>query len=201
MKAAFALLFDHRVHNTVKKLAVEMHQKYRIGFAGSQLPPHVSLKQPFLISDLPAIEAFFDHFAASIDPVDITFPSVGGPGDAPVLWLEVEENEILRNLHLRLNRELAEWFPNANTQAPYDGADYMFHLTVALGPPAPFDDELVSLYRSIASALGKREFVLRTTSRYLGLFYYDEDKIVPGSFITYKILPLGEQVEPSAGTG
>jgi len=52
MKATFAFLFDHEVHNVVRKLAVEVHQNYRVGLAGSQLPPHVSLKQPFSIPDL-----------------------------------------------------------------------------------------------------------------------------------------------------
>ena len=85
MKAAFALLVDHEVHNIVRKLAVEVHQNYRVGLAGSQLPPHVSLKQPFLISDLRAVETYFDQLAGSIEPVVLTFPRIGGPADAPVL--------------------------------------------------------------------------------------------------------------------
>jgi 2'-5' RNA ligase len=117
MKATFALLLDHEVHNVVRKLAVEVHQHYRVGLAGSQLPPHVSLKQPFPIPDLRAVEAYFDQFARSIDPVALTFPRIGGPGGAPVLWLEVEETEIVRHLHTRMNQELAERFPD--TQAPF----------------------------------------------------------------------------------
>src|SRR5438067_975219 len=35
MKATFALLVDHEVHNVVRKLAVEVHQTYRVGLAGS----------------------------------------------------------------------------------------------------------------------------------------------------------------------
>ena len=78
MKATFALLFDHHVHNVVRKLAIEVHQTYRVGLAGSQLPPHVSLKQPFAIPDLPAIETYFDVFARSIEPVALTFSRIGG---------------------------------------------------------------------------------------------------------------------------
>jgi hypothetical protein len=72
MKATVALLLDHDVHNVIRKLAVEVHQKYQIGLAGSQLPPHVSLKQPFSIPSLPPVEAYFDQLAKSIDPVALT---------------------------------------------------------------------------------------------------------------------------------
>jgi 2'-5' RNA ligase len=184
MKATFALLLDHEVHNVVRKLAVEVHQTYHIGLAGSQLPPHVSLKQPFLIPDLSAVETYFDQLARSIAPVTLTLPRIGGPGDAPVLWLEVEETEALRHLHTRINQELAEQFPE--TQAPFDGLAYHFHLTVALGGAS------ASVYQSIAAELESCAVVLRTIARHLVLFYYDDDQISPGSFLTYKILPLGK---------
>jgi 2'-5' RNA ligase len=182
MKATFALLLDHEVHNVVRKLAVEVHQAYHIGLAGSQLPPHVSLKQPFLIPDLSAIEAYFDQLAKSIDPVLLTFPRIGGPGNAPVLWLEVEETETLRQLHTRINQELAEQFPD--TQAPFDGLSYHFHLTVALGGASS------SMYQSIVAELESGNVALQAIARHLVLFYYDDDQILPGSFLTYKILPL-----------
>jgi hypothetical protein len=35
MKATFALLIDHHVHNVVRKLAVEIHHTYHTGLAGS----------------------------------------------------------------------------------------------------------------------------------------------------------------------
>jgi 2'-5' RNA ligase len=182
MKAAFALLVDHEVHNIVRKLAIEAHQNYQVGLAGSQLPPHVSLKQPFLISDLRAVEAYFDQLAASIEPVVLTFLRIGGPDDAPVLWLEVEESVTLRHLHSRINQELAERF--SNTQAPFDGPAYHFHLTIALGKdPDP-------VYQSITTEFAYREFALRTIARHVVLFYYDDDQISPGSFLSYKILPL-----------
>jgi 2'-5' RNA ligase len=110
-----------------------------------------------------------------------------------VLWLEVEETDTLRQLHTRINQEVADRFPN--TQAPFDGPAYHFHLTIALG------GQPSSLYQSMAAALASRQIALRTTARHLVLFYYDEDQIALGSFLTYKILPLGTtKVHPrSAG--
>lgn len=186
MRATFALLFDHEVHNLVRKLAVEVHQKYRVGLGGSQLPPHVSLKQPFRITDLPAVEAYFDQLAASLEPVVLTFTHIGGPGDAPVLWLEMDESEALRELHTRINQELAERFPN--TDAAFDGDVYHFHLTIALGDLS----DSAYAYQRIATELASRKVALRTVARHLVLIYYDAEPISPGSFLTYKILPLGK---------
>ncbi|HEX4204437.1 MAG TPA: 2'-5' RNA ligase family protein [Ktedonobacteraceae bacterium] len=183
MKATFALLLDHHVHNMVRKLAVEVHHAYQTGLAGSQLPPHVSLKQPFLIADLPALEAYFDQLAKSINPLLLSFPRIGGPGNAPVLWLEVEETETLRQLHTRINQELAERF--SETQAPFDGPAYHFHLTIAL------DRASSSVYQSMVAELESRNVAFQATARHLALFYYDDDQFGPASFLTYKILPLG----------
>lgn len=187
MKATIALLLDHHVHNVARKLAVEVHQTYQIGFAGSQLPPHVSLKQPFSIPTLSAIEAYVDQLAESIDPVALTFPRLGGPGNAPVLWLEVEETPILRSLHTRVNQEVAERFPG--TQAPFDGPDYRFHLTIALGGAS------TSVYQTMIAEFASRNVAFRAVARHLVLFYYDDDQISPGSFLTYKILTLGKTEE------
>ena len=94
----------------------------------------------------------------------------------------MEESETLRHLHTRINQELAERF--SNTQASFDGPDYHFHLTIALGrDPDP-------VYRSIIMELASREIALDTIARQVVLFYYDDDQISPGSFLTYKILPI-----------
>ena len=56
MKAALALLADRDVHNFVRKLAWDIHQKYHTGTLHCRLPSHISLKQPFAISNLAALE-------------------------------------------------------------------------------------------------------------------------------------------------
>lgn len=134
--------------------------------------------------DLAAIEASFDHLARSIDPFPLTFPRIGGPGDAPALWLEVDETETLRGLHTRINQELAARFQE--TQAPFDGPAYHFHLSIALGGASS------ALYRSMVAKLASQYVALQIIARHLALFYYDDDQISPGSFLTYKILPLGK---------
>ena len=41
MRAAFALLVDHRVHNDMRKLAVDLHARYGTGLLAAVLPPHI----------------------------------------------------------------------------------------------------------------------------------------------------------------
>ena len=71
MKAALALLANTEVHNFVRQLAWTIHQKYHIGLETSRLPPHVSLKQPFAVSDLAALETYMRELADSITPVEV----------------------------------------------------------------------------------------------------------------------------------
>jgi 2'-5' RNA ligase len=188
MRAAIALLVDHQIHNFMRKLAVEFHRRYETGFLGALLPPHISLKQPFQVMDLPAMETYFDELAKSIAPFEIrltglelqaaTFQSK----EYGILWLGVEESETLRDLHERINRELAERFEN--TGAPFDGAEYTFHATVAIGGQPPH------VYREFYDTLGSKGLAFSYVAREIAMFYYD-DAGLPGTYITYRIQPIG----------
>jgi 2'-5' RNA ligase len=129
MKATFALLVDHNVHNFIRKLAVDIHAKYQTGFLASLLPPHVSLKQPFEVARLAKLVAYFDQLAKTIEPFEITLThldlsitSLNGNDELGILWLDVLETSTLRDLHNRVNRELTESFEH--TEAAHDGAEY-----------------------------------------------------------------------------
>lgn len=130
MKATFALLANTEIHNLVRKLAWEAHQKYRTGMIDCRLPPHISLKQPFHIADLAALEAYMSALARSITPfavhlTELQLQSIVFKGtEFGLLWIEVQETAYLRHLHDRFNQELGQRF--GNTQADYDGSAYHF---------------------------------------------------------------------------
>jgi len=192
MRAAFAFLLNDPIHNALRKLSVDVHHRYGMGLVGAQLPPHVSLKQPFRISDLPAIEAYFDGFAATVPPLVLTLMhldvqmQVQGQQEQVVLWADVCETPELRSLHQRLNAELAQHF--ADTAAPFDGPAYQFHATVALAALP------VGAHRQILADYGTRRVDLSCVPRGLALFYYDDDQGAPGSYITYKVAPVQPRV-------
>jgi len=190
MKAAFALLADTETHNLVRKLSWDIHRKYRTGIDICRLPPHVSLKQPFEISDLDRLEGYMPELAESISPFEVNLTGlelidvhIGGL-ETGILWMNVQETETLRNLHNRLNQELTARF--GDVSAEFDGPDYHFHMTVAIG------GQPIATYRKIHSEFSARVHGLLYIVRDLGIFVYDESDEVYANYIIYKILPLGK---------
>jgi hypothetical protein len=76
MKAAIAILADYPIQNLTRRMVFEMSQLGELEFFGSQLPAHVSLKQPFTFENMDQLEAWFDSLAARTDPFEITLDSV-----------------------------------------------------------------------------------------------------------------------------
>jgi len=195
MKATFALLADMTVANFVRKLAWEIHQKYRTGTGICRLLPHVSLKQLFEIEDVTRLEDFMDEFAQTIHPFDIKctelqlVPTTLAGVETGILWLDVEESGTLRQLHDGLNRELAERFEN--TLAPFDGPGYHFHMTVMMGGQ-PLD-----VYRKIYDEVSERMVDLSFIADTLAMFVYDEPLSLNGECMTYKILPITDETNHS----
>ncbi|MBA3945350.1 MAG: 2'-5' RNA ligase family protein [Herpetosiphonaceae bacterium] len=187
MLVTFAFLAHPHLHHVIRRLALEIHRTHHIGLHAGLLPPHISLKQPFQIADLPELETFFDRFAASIAPFDLTLTHVSGaasPNEMSgrgVIWLEVQESLQLRGLHERLNTELAHDF--RGTEAAYDGATYHFHATVALVQEPP-------RYHQVLEDYGEMRVDITYQPEHLAMFYYDDDTFAPGTYLTYKVLPL-----------
>ncbi|MCK6585509.1 MAG: 2'-5' RNA ligase family protein, partial [Anaerolineales bacterium] len=100
-----------------------------------------------------------------------------------ILWLNVQETDFLRQLHERVNRELTERF--GNTQAEFDGADYHFHMTIAIG------GQPLETYRMILGEFKNRLVNQSCTIREMVMFVYDERTAVNAGYMTYMILPLG----------
>lgn len=191
MKATFALLADNQIHNLVRRLAWDIHQKYRTGIDVCRLPPHISLKQPFDISDLDTLAEWMTELADSLEPfpmllthLELIETTIDGLRTG-ILWLNVQETEFLRKLHERLNRELTARF--GNVSAEFDGADYHFHLTVAIG------GQPIETYRQILDEFEVRLVSLPCTIRAMAMFVYDERTAVNAGYMTYRILSLGER--------
>jgi 2'-5' RNA ligase len=189
MKAAFALLANADVHNVVRRLAWEMHLGYHTGTRHCSLPPHVSLKQPFRVTDLAALEDYMAELAGSIEPFEISLTELQVDGmvlertEYGILWVNVHETEYLRGLHDRVNRELSQRF--GETQANFDGPEYRFHLTVTLG------GQPIDVYRRFLREIADPAIDLRFTARELAMFVYDEPMGPNGEYLSYKVLPIG----------
>jgi 2'-5' RNA ligase len=187
MKAALVLLSDIAVQNTARRIAVRLCAEKGLPFYAAALPSHVSLKQPFAFDDFECLDAFCERFAASVAPFDLTLDRfyLYASADYGVLGLNVVETPFLRGLHERLNAELAQVF--ADTRAAFDGADYSFHLTIEIARAAVH----LPILREYFTALPDPVLDLRFTARELGVFFYPDETLAPGSFVVYRVLPLG----------
>ena len=110
MKATIVLIADKDAENFGRKLMLVAHRVGKMGFEMARLPQHVSLKQPFAISNLEEMESFFDEFAKTLKPFDIRFedmklfPSnVLGGVESGCLSLKADHTQQLYDAQRRLN--------------------------------------------------------------------------------------------------
>lgn len=188
MKATIVLIADNYTANRASKLLLEANRIGELGFEMTRLPFHVSLKQPFEIKNLDEVEEFFDEFAEGLKPVNIHFEnlvawknSVFGY-DSGVMVFKAEKTEELACLHQELNSKLKEKF--GECKAVFDGDEYQFHMTIAIGGK-PY-----GYYESVLGELQKREQSFDGLFNELALFYYDGDEIEPGRYFCYKCVSL-----------
>ena len=137
MKATIVLIADYEAENFGRKLMLEAHKHGKMGFEMARLPQHISLKQPFRIESLEAMEEFFDEFAKTLSPFQVDFvdmdlfPSnVLGKVNSECMILRVKETQQLVEAKQKLNEDLFEKF--GPCPAEHDN-DYVFYMTFAIG--------------------------------------------------------------------
>jgi len=184
MRCTFALLVNDEIHNYIRKKAVEINRLIGCGFFASQLPPHISLKQPFEIDDIDKAEKYFDVFSKKIQPIKIKIDSIYNWKN--IIGLNVVENAELRNAHKILNIDLKEIFRNSS--ALHNGNSYHFHATISMGGIArsQHKSEFIEAYEKVKDENLNFEFMANK----IVMFYNDDNKF--NSIITYKINELGK---------
>lgn len=187
MKATIVLIANNEIEHYGKKLMLEAHKLGNLGFEMARLPEHISLKQPFSISNIEEFESFFDQFSNSINPINIKltdismFPSNVFGYESGCMVLCVEKTEALVNLQNNLFQQLDEHY--GECPADYDN-DYKFHMTFAIGG-APYEN-----YEKAYSVMKQKEYHRECVFDKLGLLYYDDDNIKPGTYFCYKVVTI-----------
>ena len=92
--------------------------------------------------------------------------------------LRVKETQQLLDAQKRLNEGLYKKF--GPCPAPFDD-DYIFHMTFAIGG-ASFE-----AYGKAFEQLKKQDYKKSFKFNKLGLLYYDDDNIRPGTYFCYKV--------------
>ena len=185
MKATIVLIADNDAENYGRKLMLEAHNYGKMGFEMARLPQHVSLKQPFSIPNLEDMEEFFDEFAKELCPFEIEFElidvfptNVLGGLPSGCMSLRAKTTSQLADAQKRLNEGLYKKF--GPCPAEHD-EDYVFHMTFAIGG-ASFE-----AYQKAYEELIKKDYHQKHRFNKLGLLYYDDDRITPGTYFCYKV--------------
>jgi 2'-5' RNA ligase len=191
MRTAIALLVDDELRNRLASFTLRCRD-YGFSLNVLRLPAHVSLKQPFMVHDFERFERYFEQFARQTEPQPLKLDGfiLWGDAEQGVVVARVAASSRLRQLHAQLNAELEQQF--GGTHADFDGEDYEFHLTVAIG--ALRADLLPQLQNDIP-AWKLNEI---TVSSRLAMFIYEESTrpdplLGVREYGTYKVLPLGEK--------
>lgn len=189
MKAAIVLLSDYKIQNFVRKIAFDLNRIHHTDFLVSLVPAHISLKQPFFFdNNMGKLEKFFDSLAKNIEPFKIELDNIyyNEWNGYSIVGLGVKETTILRDIHNRINKALSGLFEN--TSAPHDGDGYQFHLTIEM---RKIEGE--NVYRDYFDNLKNKKIDLSYNAKDIALFYYADESLKIGSFMTYKVLPLGKK--------
>ena len=188
MRTAIALLVEDELRNRLASFTLRCRD-FGFSFNVLRLPAHVSLKQPFMVSDFERFERYFEEFARQTEPQGLKLDGFvfWGNAEQGVVVARVTASPRLRQLHAQLNAELEQAF--GGTQADFDGDAYEFHLTVAIG--ALRADSLPQLQNEIAT--WKLDEI--TVASRLAMFVYEESPRPDPlygvrEYGTYKVLPL-----------
>jgi len=188
MKGTIVLLAGNEAENYGRKIMYEAHKAGNVGFEMARLPQHVSLKQPFSIPSLEQFEEFFDTFARNVHPLKIQFEELNafpsnilGGVPSGCMSISAKKSNELASLQKELFQKLDERF--GPCPAEHDD-DYIFHMTVAIGGAD------YSNYKKAHQDLCRIDFHRELIFDKLGLLYYDNDDILPGTYFCYKVAEL-----------
>ena len=187
MKATIVLIADTTTENYGRKCILEANRIGNIGFEMARLPHHISLKQPFKVPNLEAVESIFDEYAKTVNALTVPmlqldcFRSNVFGYESGCMSIRAESTSQLITMQQNLNALIEAKL--GSCPAEYD-SDYVFHMTIAIGG-APYKN-----YEKAYQVMKKHDYHYDFHFNRLGLLYYDDDKIRPGTYFCYKIADL-----------
>ena len=128
-----ALVPPEPVKSLIHEMKMEFYKKYRFSHA-LKSPPHITLIPPFKwpVQDENRLVRFLKDFALQQAPFEISLDGYGA-FKPRVIFLKINENEMLHNLYKSLT---ASFYPYFHLPSPPD-RPYRPHLTLAFRDVTP----------------------------------------------------------------
>lgn len=128
MKVGIGLVPNENISTQIITLEKEL-SKFIESESGLKQPPHITIKSPFEVSDMSIIESFFDSFAGTVEPIQVSFSGFDY-FEPTTAYIAIKTNKHLQELHNRLLRELEVHLgikPNM-----YESSSVVFHTSIAV---------------------------------------------------------------------
>jgi len=121
------LVLEKDDENYIRDICKEENKYFNIKEQAFSLPQHISLKTSFNVDENIAVIQYLKEELKNINAIQLEVCNLTII-DGKVIWLDIEENTFLRELHNKVNLLLKEKF-NIGLSG-YDGENFKFHSTL-----------------------------------------------------------------------
>lgn len=129
MQTAIVVLLDPPSYNYVRAIQLRMYECFGTK-ATLTLEPHFTIKYAYIPGNLSLAENYFDSLISNTKEFDVNLSSIGSFDNSKnVVFLNVEKNDKLQELHMSILDELAH--RQLAQPGEFEGKDLHFHITLA----------------------------------------------------------------------
>lgn len=122
------LVFNKNDEMKIRKICKEVNYDYNVSEQSFTLPQHISLKTSFYTENYIEIINYMKSILKdNLLNIKIVITGISKLNNG-VIWFDIEENEILRNIHNILNKKLLEKYEIPLIK--FDGENFQFHSTI-----------------------------------------------------------------------
>ena len=121
------LVLEKDDENYIRNICKEENKYFNINEQAFTLPQHISLKTSFNVDEYVKVIQYLKEELKDINAIDLETCNLTII-DGKVIWLDIEENTFLRELHNKINLLLKEKF-NIGLSG-FDGENFKFHSTL-----------------------------------------------------------------------
>lgn len=135
------LVFDKETEYNTRKICKKINKEFEVSEQSFTLPQHISLKTSFNVQNYKEVIEYLKMVLKEYESIDVKL--IGITKLNGVIWIDVEKNEKLIEIHNILNEKLLEKF--SIPLIKFDGDKFTFHST--LFQDSQNNDKLEEIYK------------------------------------------------------
>lgn len=121
------LILEKEDENYIREICKVENKSFNVNEQAFTLPQHISLKTSFNVNEYAVVIEYLKEELKDINTIELEADNLTVI-DGKVIWLDIKENKLLRELHNRINFLLKNKF-NIGLSG-FDGENFKFHSTL-----------------------------------------------------------------------